>query len=84
MLSLRVPAQNYAWGRPAALSEVGGRVGRSVNRTRGPAAALTRSSRRVGSLHACVCRVPPPPQVAKLAGLNGSDIDESKPFAELW
>lgn len=43
MLSLRVPAQNYAWGRPAALSEV-----------------------------------------AKLAGLNGATIDESKPFAELW
>lgn len=23
-------------------------------------------------------------QVAKLAGLNGATIDESKPFAELW
>ncbi|KAF6259281.1 RmlC-like cupin domain-containing protein [Scenedesmus sp. NREL 46B-D3] len=43
MLSLRCPAQNYAWGRPAEKSEV-----------------------------------------AKLAGLNGSIIDESKPFAELW
>ncbi|WIA28896.1 hypothetical protein OEZ86_011420 [Tetradesmus obliquus] len=43
MISLRCPAQNYAWGRPAEKSEV-----------------------------------------AKLAGLNGSTIDESKPFAELW
>eukprot|EP00878_Enallax_costatus_P031966 GHUV01035044.1.p1 GENE.GHUV01035044.1~~GHUV01035044.1.p1 ORF type:complete len:188 (+),score=39.30 GHUV01035044.1:91-654(+) len=43
MLSLVCPAQNYAWGRPAAESEV-----------------------------------------AKLASLNGSVVDDSKPFAELW
>eukprot|EP00775_Hariotina_reticulata_P009221 gene9221-9386_t len=43
MLSLRCPAQNYAWGRPAAESEV-----------------------------------------AMLASSNGTSIDESKPFAELW
>jgi hypothetical protein len=76
-LQLTCPAQNYAWGRLAEKSEVGSGCGwchapdPGLRRTFGDAASLIGRGARL-------------PQVAKLAKANGVNVDDSKPYAELW
>ena len=77
MLSLNCPPQNYAWGRPAERSEVRLAAER--------AAKANGCASGVALLNAAAAPLPPLlAQVAQLAKNNGTELDESKPYAELW
>lgn len=84
MLQLRCAAQNYDWGRKYQDSEVratacqvhGQYAGHSMT---GNCEKHAHCVKHSVEYHLLACT-----QVAKLAHANGNEVDESKPFAELW
>jgi hypothetical protein len=76
---LSCAAQNYAWGKDAAESEVRTVGGNWATRGCQALCGTTGSGAHAGPL---VAR--PALQVAQLVAATGRPVDESKPYAELW